>query len=424
MMRIIESRNTRELAQLLAARHKRQADAGEAARRLVELVRRDGDAALIRLAKRLDGVDLEREGFTVSAAEIAGARLSVPREFMAALRVAAANIRATARRQLPHPWRAQTTPGVTVGQIVRPLERVACYIPGGRFPLPSTVLMSVIPAQVAGVKEVVITTPRPAPAILAAASLLGVNTVYRLGGAHAIAALAYGTRRVPRVDKIVGPGNRYVAAAKRLVAGDCGIDMVAGPSELAVLAGDGNPLWIAADMVAQAEHDPEAMAVLVTPSSRLARQVQSAMRKKLHHLFNSVVQRSITAAGAIILTRDMEEGVRVVNELAPEHLTLAGGAAKYLPDIQSSGSIFLGDYSPVAAGDYASGTNHILPTGGVARLRGGLTAADFVKTLSVQRLSSAGLRRLSGAIIALAEAEGLKAHAHSIRVRTQDDQSS
>lgn len=424
MMRIIESRNSKELARFLAARRKKQADAGTTARRLVEQVRRQGDAALIRLARRLDGVDLEREGFTVSAAEMAEARRGVPREFMAALRVAAANIRAGARRQLPRPWRASTMPGVTIGQIVRSLDRVACYIPGGRFPLPSTVLMSVIPAQVAGVKEVVITSPRPAPAILAAASLLGVKTVYRLGGAHAIAALAYGTRRVPRVDKIVGPGNRYVAAAKRLVAGDCGIDMVAGPSELAVLAADGNPLWIAADMVAQAEHDPEAMAVLVTPSARLAQRVQSALRNKLQHLFNPVVQKAMAGAGAIIMTRDMEEGVEVVNELAPEHLTMAGSAAKYLPAIRSAGSIFLGDYSPVAAGDYASGANHILPTGGVARLRGGLTAADFVKTLSVQRLTRDGLRRLGSAIVTLAEAEGLKAHAHSIRVRTQDDSSS
>jgi histidinol dehydrogenase len=382
-------------------------------------IRRQGDRALLRYTKRFDHLDLQKEGFTASAEEIRRAYREVPQGFEAAIRVAAANIRKAAHRQLPHPWTGNTSVGVSVGQIIRPLERVACYVPGGRFPLPSTVLMSVIPAQEAGVSEVIVTSPRPAPAVLVAADILGVKKIYRLGGAQAIAAFAFGTESVPRVDKIVGPGNRYVAAAKKLVAGECGIDFIAGPSELVLVGGRGNPEWIASDLVAQAEHDPDAVAIFITPSMKLALQVQTAAKAIVTRLELPLAGQSLEAQGCIIVTSNMAEAVELVNRLAPEHLTLFEGATSLLGRIQSAGSIFLGAYSPVAAGDYASGTNHILPTSGAARLRGGLSTADFVKAITVQRLSAQGLAGLEKAIVTLANVEGLKAHAYSIQTRFQ-----
>jgi histidinol dehydrogenase len=311
----------------------------------------------------------------------------------------------------------ETAGGIEVRQVVRPLDRVACYVPGGRFPLPSTVLMSVIPAQVAGVREIFVTSPRPAPAILVAADILGVKKIFRLGGAQAIAAFAYGTGSVPRADKIVGPGNRFVAAAKKLVAQDCGIDFVAGPTELVVVGARGRPDWIAADIVAQAEHDPDACVLFITPSKRLAAEVQTATDGLTRQLELPVAEEALKRQGAIILTRNISEAVALANSFAPEHLSLLDDATEYLDQIQSAGSIFLGGYSAVAAGDYASGTNHILPTNGMARLRGGLSAADFVKTISVQHLDRRGLARLRKALVQMANTEGLRAHAHSVEAR-------
>ncbi len=417
MLRIIRSTDKPALARLLRARATTLAEAERVATRILADVRRNGDRALVRYAKKFDRLDLDKTGFEVSRSEIRAAYEQVPRGFVAALRVAARNIRAVARRQLPRAWQTPTIAGVKVSQIVRPLECVACYVPGGRFPLPSTVLMSVIPAQVAGVKEIVITSPRPAPAVLVAADLLGIKRIFRLGGAQAIAAFAYGTRKVPRADKIVGPGNRYVAAAKKLVAGECGIDFVAGPSELVVVGSRGNARWIAADLVAQAEHDPDAVAIFITASRRLAERVQQAAESIVAELTLPVARASLAAQGAIIETRTTEEAITLANRLAPEHLTLLDDAGRLLDRIQSAGSIFLGGYSPVAAGDYASGTNHILPTGGVARLRGGLSAADFVKVITTQQLSRSGLARLRPAIVTLANTEGLKAHAYSVDKR-------
>ncbi len=417
MLRIIRSTDKAAIARFERAQQSSLAEAERVARRILDTVRRGGDRALIRYSRRLDHLDLRKEGFTVSAEEVRRAYGEVSPDFVGALRVAAKNIQAVARRQLPRAWQIRNRTGVKVGQIIRPLERVACYVPGGRFPLPSTVLMSVIPAQVAGVREVIITSPRPAPAVLVAADVLGVKRIFRLGGAQAVAAFAFGTASVPRADKIVGPGNRYVAAAKKLVAGECGIDFVAGPSELVVISSCGNPRWIAADLVAQAEHDPDAVAVFITPSRRLALQVQAAVQKVLAELRLPVAAKALSRQGAIILTRDLAEAAELANRLAPEHLMLLNGATKLLDRIQSAGSIFLGSYSPVAAGDYASGTNHILPTGGAARLRGGLSAADFVKTISVQQLSRRGLGRLRRAIVTLANTEGLKAHVYSVETR-------
>jgi len=417
MLKIIHSTNRASLKRLLERRNLRLDEAESLVRRIVEDVRRHGDRALIRYAKQFDGLDLRKEGFTVSRREIQEAYGKIPRGLIRALRLAARNIRSVARRQLPRAWRTETSDGVEVRQIIRSLDRVACYVPGGRFPLPSTVLMSVIPAQVAGVREILVTSPHPAPAVLVAADILGIEKIYRLGGAQAIAAFAYGTEGVPRADKIVGPGNRYVAAAKRLVARDCGIDFVAGPTELVVVGSRGRPQWIAADLVAQAEHDPDAAVMFITPSRRLAATVSASTDIILRKLRLPVAEQSLARQGAIILTRDIFEAVDLANALAPEHLTLLNGATSFLDRIQSAGSIFLGDFSAVAAGDYASGTNHILPTGGMARLRGGLSAADFLKTISLQKLSRRGLAHLRSAIVTLATAEGLKAHANSVEAR-------
>jgi histidinol dehydrogenase len=417
MLRIIQSADKAALVRLERARQTSLADAERVATKILGDVRQQGDRALIRYARELDGVDVCKTGFEVSRKEVEAAYREIPRGFVAALGAAARNIRASAHRQLPRAWRVSNGAGVRVGQILRPLERVACYVPGGRFPLPSTVLMSVIPAQVAGVKEIVITSPRPAPAVLVAADVLGVQRVFRLGGAQAVAAFAFGTESVPRADKIVGPGNRFVAAAKKLVAGECGIDFVAGPSELVVVGSRGNARWIAADLVAQAEHDPDAVAIFVTSSRALGLRVQRATKEMVADLGLPVAEKALARQGAIILTRNLDEAMQIVNRLAPEHLMLLDDAAQLLGRVESAGSIFLGGYSPVAAGDYASGTNHILPTGGAARLRGGLSAADFVKVISVQQLNRGGLSCLRQAIVTLATTEGLKAHAYSVDTR-------
>jgi len=420
MLTILHSTDQRQIARLLEGRRARLEEAEAVAHRILADVRRNGDAALVRLTRRFEKIDLRKVGFTVSEEEIHVAYKQAAPDLRQALRLATKNIRATAQRQLPRPWRASNGAGVELSQIIRPLDRVACYVPGGRFPLPSTVLMSVIPAQVAGVREVIVTSPRPAPAVLVAAHLLGVQKVFRLGGAQAVAAFAYGTESVPRVVKIVGPGNRYVAAAKKLVAGECGIDFVAGPSELVVVGSRGHAAWIAADLVAQAEHDPDAVAIFITSSPELARKVQAAVATILKRELQDrlpVAEQSISEQGAIVLTRDLSESLDLVNQLAPEHLTLLDDAAEVLDRVHSAGSIFLGSYSAVAAGDYASGPNHILPTGGAARLSGGLSAADFVKRISVQRLSRQGLARLRGAIVSLANTEGLTAHAFSVETR-------
>jgi histidinol dehydrogenase len=417
MLEIIRSSNTKALAKLLRDRTKTLDEAEAVVRPILDDIRRQGDRALIRYTKKFDRLDLLKEGFTISREEIRRAYREVPPGFVEAVKVAAANIRKTANRQLPRPWMTTTSPGVRVGQIIRPIDRVACYVPGGRFPLPSTVLMSVIPAQEAGVKDVIVTSPRPASAVLVAADLLGVKKIYRLGGAQAIGAFAFGTESVPRVDKIVGPGNRYVAAAKKLVAGECGIDFIAGPSELVLVAEGGNADWIASDLVAQAEHDPDAVAILITPSMDLAVRVRAAAEGIVRRLELPLAYQSLTGHGAIIVTKSLKEAADLVNRLAPEHLTLFYGSASLLTGTQSAGSIFLGPNSPVAAGDYASGTNHILPTSGMARLRGGLSSADFVKSISVQRLSAKGLAGLAKTIVTLADTEGLKAHAYSIQTR-------
>jgi histidinol dehydrogenase len=381
-------------------------------RRIVGDVRKNGDPALRRYAEKWDGLN-PKQGFRVPEAELEQAWNAVPDQFKQALKTAAANIRQYCEWQKPQPWRNAVSPGIQVGQVVRPLQSAGCYVPGGRYPLPSTMLMTVIPAQVAGVLEIRAVSPRPAPETLAAAHFLGVREFYRIGGAQAIAALAYGTASVPRVDKIVGPGNLFVTAAKKMVAFDCGIDFLAGPTEVVIVSERGDARFIAADLVAQSEHDPDALAVFITASSPLGEQV--AARVKQAAANNEIARKSLKENGAILIAGSHEQALEFANRIAAEHVTVN---EEDLAHIRNAGSIFVGDYSPQAAGDYASGPNHVLPTGGAARFRGGLGVQDFVKTISVQQLSRDGLDRIGVAVITLAEAEGLKAHAESIRVRS------
>jgi len=381
-------------------------------RRMVADVRKNCDRALRRYAERWDGLE-EKQPLRVSDAELESAWGSVSENFRRALTTAAGNIRQYCEWQKPQPWRNGLGPGIQVGQVVRPLESVGCYVPGGRYPLPSTMLMTVIPAQVAGVQHIRVVSPRPAPETLATAFFLGVREFYRIGGAQAIAALAYGTASVPRVDKIVGPGNLFVTAAKKLVAFDCGIDFLAGPTEVVIVSERGDSRFIAADLVAQAEHDPDAMAVFVTSTEALANDVLSQV--KIAAASNETAKTSLRKNGAILLASSHEQALEFANRIAAEHVTVH---EEDVPRVRNAGSIFIGDYSPQAAGDYATGPNHVLPTGSVARFRAGLSVHDFVKTISVQQLSREGLERIAGAVITLAEAEGLKAHAESIRVRS------
>ena len=382
-------------------------------RRIVSDVRKSGDRALRRYAEKWDSLR-PRQAVRVSETELNQAWNSASDTFKQSLKIAEANIRQYCEWQKPQEWRDSPLPGVELRQIVRPLRSVGCYVPGGRYPLPSTLLMTVVPAQVAGVREIRVMSPRPAVETLAAASFLGVREFYRLGGAQAIAALAYGTRSVPRVDKIVGPGNLYVTAAKKLVAFDCSIDFLAGPTEAVIVSDHGDARFIAADLVAQAEHDAEAQSVFITTSPELAKRVSHAV--SVLSANNATARASLAVNGAILIAASREEAMEFANRIAPEHITL-DDAENDLLLVQNAGSVFIGDYSPQAAGDYASGPNHVLPTGGAARFRGGLSAQDFVKVISVQQLSPAGLNRMAPALIALAEAEGLKAHAESIRVR-------
>jgi histidinol dehydrogenase len=380
-------------------------------RRIVDDVRKNGDRALRRYAEKWDGLR-PRQPFRVSQEELESAWNGVSDNFKQALKIAAENIRQYCVWQKLLPWSQKTPGGVEVGQLVRPLRSAGCYVPGGRYPLPSTVLMTVIPAQVAGVKEIRVASPRPARETLAAAFFLGVSEFYRVGGAQAIAALAYGTKSIPRVDKVVGPGNLFVTAAKKMVAFDCSIDFLAGPTEVVIVSDRGDPAFIAADLVAQAEHDPEACSIFITTSQELSESV--AREVKAMAAGNATAKASLNKNGAIIVADSRAQAMDFANRIAPEHITVGD---ENLDCIENAGSIFVGDYSPQAAGDYASGPNHVLPTGGVARFRGGLSVQDFVKVISVQRLSRDSLARIAPAIVTLAEAEGLKAHADSIRVR-------
>jgi histidinol dehydrogenase len=416
-MRILQLTNATE-KKFLASRRASSREAERVARRIIEDVRRRGDAALFSWTKKFDRIALMPRNVWVPRSELAKANKKVSLEFLIAVRHAARNIRTVARRQMPQEWTIEVEPGVRAGQRVRPIESIGCYLPGGRFSLVSTLLMTVIPAQEAGVRRIVVVSPQPGEALLAAAYELGIHVVARIGGAQAIAALAYGTRSIPAVDKICGPGNRYVTAAKQIVSADCAIDMPAGPTEAVVLAARGNPRFIAADLIAQAEHDPDAVSLFVTTSPRLAREVAGEIEKQLAALpASNLARRSLERNGALLVARTAAKALSFVNRFAPEHLSLPEGERSLWKNFDSAGSVFLGDWSAQTFGDYASGTNHVLPTSGVGRARGGLSAADFVKCISVQEVSRSGVRRLAPVAEEFARTEGLLAHARSVEVR-------
>ena len=403
---------------LLRARQEHDAEAEGIASEIVGDVRRRGDAALSAWMKKLDGIDLHRESLWISGGEIRAARKQASRDFLRALEHAARNVRRVAEKQLPKPWTMEVEPGVKIAQLVRPIEAIGCYIPGGRFALVSTMVMTVVPAKVAGVRHIQVVCPRPNAALLAAADVLGVARVARIGGAQAIAALAYGTKRVARVEKIFGPGNRFVTAAKQLVSSDCAIDLPAGPTEAIVLASTGNPRWIAADLLAQAEHAPDAGSYLVTTSISLARQVQTEVARQLGQLPpTNPAQISMKRMGAILVMPSLHAACEFVNRFAPEHLSLPGDGDALLRKMHAMGTVFLGPWGAQPLGDYASGSNHVLPTGGWARKRGGLSSADFVKCISVQTIDRRGFERLAGTVETLAASEGLVAHHNAVKVR-------
>ncbi len=411
-MRIVNAARRGTVERLFASRTAADRAFERRVRAIVERVRTGGDAALVRFARRFDGV---APPFEIPREEVVAAAARVPAGIRRALANAAANIARVAFSQIPKHMDVRVAPGIVVEQRVEPIARVGCYVPGGRFPLPSSLLMTAVPARVAGVREIVAVCPRPEPVVLAAAAEAGVTRLFRLGGAHAVAALAYGTVSVPRVDKIVGPGNRYVAAAKALVARDCAIDFYAGPTEIAIVAGRGRAAWIAADLVAQAEHDPDARAVFITWNRRLAEAVARAAAARATRF--DLARRSLRVNGAVVLARDAAEAMALANRFAPEHLVVESEAL--IQRSVTAGAVFVGPYSAQAAGDYAIGSNHVLPTAGAARFRGGLSAADFVRVMSVQRLTAEGLRRIAPAAVSLARAEGLIAHAESIEMRVK-----
>jgi histidinol dehydrogenase len=411
VIRIIESKDA---GRLLTRKAARMAEAEAVVAPILAAVRKRGDAALMEYARKFDG--LARKSVRVPERELLAARQQLAPEFVRAVAASAEGVRAFAHRQMPAEWMRAMKPGLRLGQIVRPLDSVAAYIPSGRYPLASTLVMTVVPAQVAGVPRISVASPRPVTEVFGTAALLGVADVFEMGGAQAIAAFAFGTRTVPKADRIVGPGNIYVAAAKKLLAGEVGIDFVAGPTEILIIAQEGDPRRLAADMLAQAEHDVDASAVLLTTSKRLAAAVAREVERQMEHLPTAAVAgKAIARNSAIVVTKSLDEAVDLANRFAPEHLSIPDESL--LGRIQNAGSVFIGPFSPEAAGDYASGPNHVLPTGGAARQRGGLSAADFVKVISVQQLNQAALKRLAPAITTLARAEGLEAHARSVEVR-------
>lgn len=379
--------------------------------RIVDDVRQRGDRALREWSTLLDG--LGRAPFVVSRREIDRGWRDTPAEVRRAIRVAIRNVHAVAEQQVPKPFTVRPTAGVRIDSVVQPLARVGCYVPGGRYPLPSTLIMTVVPAVVAGVAEVIVACPKPSAVVLCAAREAGATTVLRLGGAQAIAALAYGTRSIARVDKIVGPGNAWVAAAKSLVSRDCPIDFEAGPSEIVIYANSGRADWIADDLIAQAEHDPDARAIFVTTNAALAASVRTALAAQTPT--EGPAGASLARNGKVIVTTTVAEAIATVNAIAPEHLVI--DRAVDVPQFRSAGTIFVGAWSAQAAGDYTTGSNHVLPTAGAARFRGGLSAADFTRVFTVQTMTRAGIRAIGPAAATLADAEGLRAHATSIRRR-------
>ena len=413
-MRILSGQNAVRTVEMLSSRGTNFTAIEPRVRAIINDVRRNGDRALRRYAERWDDL-AKNHPLQVSEAEMAAALKALPSDTRKSLRQAAQSIRHFCEWQKPRGW-TRKRGGVSLGQMAIPLDSVGCYVPGGRYPLVSTLLMVVIPAQVAAVENIRVVSPKPSTEVLAAAGMLGVREFYRVGGAQAIAALAYGTKTVQRVDKIVGPGNAYVTTAKKLVSFDCSIDFLAGPTEAVVLSESGNPKFIAADLVSQAEHDPDALSIFITTNQKLAEAVALSMDEAARD--NPIARKSLQRQGVILLATSREKVRDWANALAPEHITIAREDLRY---IRNAGSIFVGDYSPQAAGDYASGPNHVLPTSGQARFRGGLSVLDFIKLITVQELTRNGLKQKRRTVETLAQVEGLRAHAASVSVRYAHD---
>jgi histidinol dehydrogenase len=424
LLRTTEPACRRHLQKLLARGEGGSAQIEETVRAILQAVKKKGDAALLTYTAKFDHVRLTPETLAVTKPEMDAALAALPKPERRALQTAARRITAFHRKQRQHSWSYRDHLGASLGQRISPLDRVGVYVPGGKASYPSSVLMNVIPAKVAGVQEVVIVSP-PSPqgdqlAILAAARLAGADRFFRVGGAQAVAALAYGTQTVPRVDKIVGPGNIFVATAKRLVFGQVDIDMVAGPSEVLVIADDSaSPTYVAADMLSQAEHDELAAPLCLTTSQRLASAVVEALTEQLRLLKRrKIASASLRRYGAVLLARNREEIVALANAIAPEHLELAvKNPRSWLKDIRHTGAIFLGHLSTEPFGDYLAGPNHVLPTGGTARFSSPLGVYDFLKRTSVIQASARALRTLGPQIVRLAEMEGLEAHARAVQYR-------
>ena len=380
---------------------------------IIESVKKDGDRAIYRYA------ELFKDPIPESLKIENKKNVSIPKEVKKALYKASENIRKYHERQLPKEWSFSVSPGICSGEIVRPLERVGCYVPGGKYPLVSSVLMTAIPAKVAGVEEIIVCTPKPTPEILFACELAGVQSIFQAGGAQAIAAMAYGTESIPKVQKIVGPGNHFVSAAKKLVYGDVDIDFIAGPSEVVIIGDENaNPEYIAADMLAQAEHDENARSIFLTPSNSLARQVREKIIKQLKTLPTAdIAKKSLDKNGNIFIVKDLKEAFEISNYLAPEHLELHLNDISWLEKVKNAGAVFLGEYSVEAAGDYASGPSHVLPTNGMATRSSGLSVRDFIKMPSFQKLNKEGLKSIGETIKILARIEGLEGHARSVEIR-------
>ena len=427
MIKITYSRDV-DIAQIIKRRDKDQPDVSAAVAPILADVKARGDAAVKKCTAKFDGVSFDT--LKVSRDEIDAARDAVGTEFIEVLEAAAQNIRAFHEMQVRKGFEINDKPGIVLGQKFTPLEHVGIYVPGGTAPYPSTVLMDAIPAKVAGVDKIIMTTPPGKDAkiddgILAAASVAGITDIYKIGGAQAIAAMAYGTQTVPRVDKIVGPGNIYVATAKKLVYGVVDIDMIAGPSDILVVADDSaNAVYVAADMLGQSEHDILAGAVLVTTSEALAKNVNSELKRQLAKLPRyEITKTSLKNNGRIIVAKDISDAIDIANALAPEHLEVCVNEPfELLPKIKNAGSIFLGHYSPEALGDYFAGPNHTLPTAGTARFYSPLSVDDFVKKSSYLSYTREALEQAGDKVIAFARREQLDAHANSVAVRVAPDE--
>jgi histidinol dehydrogenase len=417
----------REFATIIERSEQAPEGVEQTVRDIVEAVRRDGDRALFAYTLRFDKLELSAATVEIPALELEKALASIDSVARADLELAAERIAIFHRRQLPTTWLCDDEPDVRLGQMVRPLDRVGIYVPGGKAAYPSSVLMNAVPAKVAGVGEVIMVVPTPGgetnPYVLAAAKIAGVDRVFRVGGAQAVAALAYGTATIPRVDKITGPGNIYVATAKKQVFGQVDIDMIAGPSEILIINdGSGNPAHLAADLLSQAEHDELASSILITTDAAMATQVQAAVEAQLALLPRAAIARkSLAEYGAIIVAGSLDEAADFSNRIAPEHLELAvDDPFTLLERIRHAGAVFLGHHTPEAAGDYLAGPNHTLPTGGTARFFSPLSVEDFVKKSSLVCFSREGLQRLGRPVARIAELEGLSAHARSVTIRLEE----